>query len=109
MIYLEAFSENNLLPVNISKTKALLLHKVVAPKLSKIKCKSHPLEHVRSFKYLGVTITEKLGWGSYIDSKLNTIKNTYNALKKILYKIPKKEISIRRRIFWLTHYHISSG
>ncbi|CAF3370591.1 unnamed protein product, partial [Rotaria sp. Silwood2] len=44
MIILEKFSENNLLPVNINKTKALLSHNVVVPKIPKIKYKNQQIE-----------------------------------------------------------------
>lgn len=96
MIILEKYSENNLLPVNINKTKALLSHNVIAPKVPKIEYKNQQIDFVRSFKYLGITISQKLGWGSYIDSK---IKKTYNAMKALFHNIPKKEMSLRRRIF----------
>ncbi|CAM4867060.1 unnamed protein product [Rotaria socialis] len=99
MNILKKFSENNLLPVNINKTKALLSHNIVAPKMPKIEFKNKKIEFVNSFRYLGVTITQKLGWGSYIDNKLRKIRNTYNAMKILFLNIPKKETSLRRKIF----------
>jgi hypothetical protein len=99
MILLEKYADDNLLPVNVQKTKALLVHNIISPTFPKIKYKNQTIEFVPSFKYLGVTITTKLGWGKYIDDKLRKIRKTYNAMKILFYKIPKKEISIRRRIF----------
>ncbi|CAF4914259.1 unnamed protein product [Rotaria socialis] len=99
MCTLEKYAENNLLPVNIKKTKAVLMHSVIAPPLPKLEYKKQKIEIVPSFKYLGVTITQKLGWGLYIDDKLKTIRKTYNAMKTLFYNIPKSEMCLRRRIF----------
>ncbi|CAF4248360.1 unnamed protein product, partial [Rotaria socialis] len=66
MRILAKYADDNLLPVNINKTKALLVHDVVAPPYPKIKYKELPIEFVKRFKYLGVDITTKLGWGIYI-------------------------------------------
>lgn len=86
MNVLEKFSDDYLLPVNIDKTKALLVHNVVAPPHPKIKYKNMKIEFVNRFKYLGVDITTKLGWGIYIQSRIKKTKNIYNALKIIFKK-----------------------
>ncbi|CAF2933030.1 unnamed protein product [Rotaria sp. Silwood2] len=70
MSILEGFANNNLLPVNINKTKALLVHDIVAPPYTKIKYKGVKIDFVKRFKYLGVDITTKLGWGIYIQNRL---------------------------------------
>ncbi|CAF1151065.1 unnamed protein product [Adineta steineri] len=95
MLILEKFADDHILPVNIQKTKAVLIHNIVSPSLPKIKFKDKNIDYVTSFQYLGVTITTKLGWGKYIDDKLRKIKGTYNAMKVLFYNIPKKEILIR--------------
>jgi len=63
--------------------------------------KDQNIEFIPSFKYLGITITTKRGWGKCIDLKLKKIRKIYNAMKILFYKIPKKEIAIRRRIFFV--------
>lgn len=100
MIILEKYAVNKILPVNVNKSKALLIHNVIAPSIPKVKYKDQYIEFVPSFKYLGVTIITKLGWGKYIDQKLKKIRIIYNAMKILFYKIPKKEIAIRRKIFF---------
>ncbi|CAF4523769.1 unnamed protein product, partial [Rotaria socialis] len=62
MKILEKFADDNLLPVNVQKTKALLVHDVVAPPYPKIKYKDVTIDFVKRFKYLDVEITTKLGW-----------------------------------------------
>ena len=100
MIILEKYADSKLLPVNVNKTKAILVHNIISPNLPTVKYKDQNIEFVPSFKYLGVPITSKLGWGKYIDQKLKGIRKTYNAMKILFYRIPKKEIKIRRKIFF---------
>ena len=78
MKILEKYSEDNLLSVNTNKTKALRFHDVVTPRIPIIEYKNHRIEFVRSFKYLGVTVAQKVGWGNYINNKLSNIRTTYN-------------------------------
>ena len=99
MTALSIFSKNNLLPVNIKKTKAMLIHGAVSPSIPKVFYREHPIEIVSSFKYLGIEIRTKLGWGNYIKARLMKIQNTYNALKQIFRQIPMSLIKIRRQLF----------
>jgi hypothetical protein len=99
MKQLEKFSDNFLLPVNVAKTKALLVHSVVSPQLPKVKYKQEKLEYVKTFKYLGVYISTKLGWGNYINERLKIIRKIYNGLRQIFRTIPIDHIAIRRRVF----------
>jgi len=100
MKMLEKYADDNLLPVNVQKTKFLLVHNVISPSLPKIKYKNKKVEYVNTFKYLGVTITTKLGWGKYIDDKLKKIRGTYKAMRILFHTIPKNEITTRRKIFF---------
>ena len=97
---LSALSENYLLPVNVKKTKAMIIHSAVARSIPKIVFQNQPIEFVSCFKYLGVEIRTKLGWGNYIKSRILKIRNTYIALKQIYRQIPTKLIEIRRRLFY---------
>jgi hypothetical protein len=97
---LSTFSENYLLPVNTKKTKAMLIHSAVAPSTPRVFFQNQPVEFVSFFKYLGVEIRTKLGWGNYIKSRILKIRNTYNALKQIYRQIPITLINIRRRLFY---------
>ncbi|CAF3364924.1 unnamed protein product [Rotaria socialis] len=99
MFNLEKYANNMLLPVNVNKTKALLVHNIISPPLPRIKYKDQEIEFVSKFKYLGVTIACKLGWGIYLNNVLNSIRKIYNAMKILFYNIPKKFISLRRKLF----------
>jgi len=100
MKQLEKFSNNLLLPVNVTKTKALLVHSVVAPQLPIVKYKEVNVEHVKTFKYLGVYISTKLGWGNYIQERIKKIRNIYRGLRSIFKTLPRDLITIRKKIFF---------
>ena len=96
---LEHFSENYLLPVNVTKTKAMIVHNAVNVPKPVIEYKGIQIEYVTNFKCLGVHIGTKLGWGEFIDDRIQKVKKSYCGLKKIFYSIPKSEIKIRRKLF----------
>ena len=99
MSTLEKFSKNILLPINTGKTKAMLFHSAVAPQYPNIYLENQSIEFVSVFKYLGVELRTKLGWGVYIQNRLSKIRNIYCALKKIFKKIPRIDIKNRRLLF----------
>jgi hypothetical protein len=84
----------------INKTKALLVQDVVAPSYPKVKYKDIRIDFVQRFKYLGVDITTKLGWGIYIQNRIKKISKIYHALHILFKKIPISLIKIRRKLFF---------
>jgi hypothetical protein len=62
------WSANNLMNINFSKTKELLLGSVNnnAPPL--LSCSGNIIERVTAFKLLGVIVDDKLRWDSHVDS-----------------------------------------
>jgi hypothetical protein len=99
MKLLEKFSKDLLLPVNIKKTKMMLVHNVVAPSYPKVHFENEPIENVSSFKYLGVEIRTKMGWGPFIQTRLLKIRNIYSALRIMFRTIPIEKYGIRRKLF----------
>jgi hypothetical protein len=99
MIVLEKFADDMILPVNVPKTKALLIHNIVSPTLPTVEYKNQKIEFVSNFKYLGVSIACKLGWGNYISNIINKMRKINNAMKILYHNLPKKNINIRRKIF----------
>lgn len=97
---LEEFADNKLLPVNVNKTKALLVHNIVAPPYPKVNYKGQAIEFVKRFKYLGIEITTKLGWGTYISKRIQIIRKLYHALSIIFNKIPVNLRNLRRKLFF---------
>jgi hypothetical protein len=96
-----------ILPVNISKTKAMLVHNIVSPMYPRVEFKSQVIEYVKKYKYLGINISVKLGWKNYLNERLRKISRTYNAMKIIFKTISKKDIKMRRKTFAafaLPHY-----
>ena len=93
------FADDNILPININKTKALMVHNVVAPPKPKLEFRGQPIEYVKCFKYLGVTISTKLGWGNFINERIKKIRKVYRGMRILFYTIPKSKIELRKRIF----------
>lgn len=58
------------------------------------------IDFVKRFKYLGVDITTKLGWGTYIQSRLKKIRKIYHVLRILFKKIPISLIKLRRKLFF---------
>ena len=96
---LEKFSDNYILPVNVVKTKAMIVHNAVIKSKPEIEYKGIQIEYVTNFKCLGVYISAKLGWGKFIEDRIQKVRNSYNCLRKIYHTIPQNEIKIRRRLF----------
>jgi hypothetical protein len=99
MKQLEKYANDNLLPVNTNKTKALLVHSVVAPAPPKIQYEGQTIEHVLASKYLGVTITAKLGWRQYVNERMRKVRNIYSVLRVIYKSIPFERSEMRRKLF----------
>jgi hypothetical protein len=100
MDILSKYSYEYILPVNIDKTKALLVHSVVAPPYPVITYRNVNIGFVNKFKYLGVEITTKLGWGEYIAHRIRRIRSIYNALSILFHRIPLSLIKLRRLLFF---------
>jgi hypothetical protein len=97
---LSKYAKDNILPVNVAKTKALLVHNVVAPPYPKVKYNGIQIDFVNRFKYLGIDITTKIGWGIYIQARMKKIRKIYHALSIIFKKIPVGLIHLRRKLFF---------
>jgi hypothetical protein len=54
---------------------------------------------VSSFKYLGVEIRTKMGWGDFIKKRLSKIRNIYSALRNMFRVIPIEKYVIRKKLF----------
>jgi hypothetical protein len=96
---LKKFSKDTLLPVNTKKTKVMLFHSAVNPGYPKVFFENKMIEHVTTFKYLGVELRCKVGWGLYIQQRVAKIRNIYCALRKLFKRIPKNNIKNRRLLF----------
>ena len=99
MNLLEQFPKNLLLPVNVKKTKMMLVHTAVAPPYPTVYFDDEQIDIVSSFRYLGVDICTKMGWGVFISKRLAKIRNIYSALRKMYRTIPIDQIKVRKKLF----------
>ena len=70
-------------PINFNKTQWILFHRQVAPKIPAVECQGHQIDHVKSFKYLGTILDEKLSFNSHIDYIKSKIKSNLNIFKRL--------------------------
>jgi hypothetical protein len=99
LLSLERFADDHILPVNVTKTKSMIIHSAVSVSKPKIEYKGLAIEYVKTFEFLGVVIGTKLGWENFINIRLRKIISIYNGLRNLFYTIPKAEIKIRRKLF----------
>ena len=89
---LSQWSQDNILSFNVTKCKCMLLtnrHNVPLPTLV---LNDQPLEYVKHYKYLGVTVSHNLSWAQHIQ---DICKKARKVLGTIYHKISK-------------HTHVSS-
>ncbi|CAF3628897.1 unnamed protein product, partial [Rotaria sp. Silwood2] len=55
----------------------MLIHSIVSPSYPKVLFKNETIETVSSFKYLGVEIRTKMGWGSFTENQRQDIEHVY--------------------------------
>jgi hypothetical protein len=67
----------------------MLAHNAVSVLKQKFMYKGITIEYVINFKCLGVHIGTKFGWGTFIDDRIQKMKQSYNGFKKIVGTIPK--------------------
>lgn len=103
MRILERYSSDYILPVNSAKTKALLVHNVVAPPYPNVRYKETDIEIVSSFKYLVVHITTKIGRGTYIEKRMKKVRKIYHALRILFRSIPTKTDQNTKENILCTH------
>lgn len=99
MKILEKFSNDVVLPVNVKKTKVMLVHNAISPAHPKVIFNNEIVESVAMFKYLGVEIRTKMGWGNFITTRMKKIRNIYSALRIMYKKIPIENYKIRKKLF----------
>jgi len=77
----------------------MLFHNVVSPQHPNVYFTNQKIEYVDRFKYRGIELRNKLGWGIYINTRIARIRNLYCGLRKLYQIIPKEEIPTRRLLF----------
>ena len=79
------WSANNLMKINYSKTKEMLLGRITSNPPPALTIEGNTIERVDCFKLLGVIISSDLRWGPHVDnicSKVNSKLYTLKQLKR---------------------------
>ncbi|PIK41525.1 hypothetical protein BSL78_21628 [Apostichopus japonicus] len=88
--------DENRLQLNVSKTKELVVDfRRRGHRLERIEIRNEPVEQVHSYKYLGVSITEKLEWGEHVNTVLAKTNQRMFFLRKLsLFRLDASLISL---------------
>ena len=84
------------LPLNLSKSKCLVISNKRTPPVCHYNINNTTLENVDTFKYLGVLIDSKLKWSAQVNATASKASRTLNLLRRNLRGSPK---SIRERAY----------
>ena len=90
LIKVSSWFKSNKLSLNSSKTKCIFFSKSSNPSFpsSAIAIDNSPISRVKSTKFLGVIVDEKLSWTEHISSVTKTISRNTGALSKLRSFLP---------------------
>ena len=77
--------QENCLFLNVSKTKELVkdFRRLEAKNYSPLNINGAPVERVKNFKYLGVTLSEDLTWTTHIDNVVKKARQRLYFLRRL--------------------------
>ena len=94
----------NRLCLNISKTKYMLFNRTNINFDLDIKINNEPIERVKTFNFLGLTITDKLDWKQHIDNLGKKINRNIGILRRLKTQLPYATMKLL--YFSLIHSHL---
>ena len=98
--------QRNGLKINTAKTKSMLIHssrKVVDDNLS-LRIDDRSVEHVRSFKFLGVVVNDTLTWADHIDMVCKKVSRSLNLLCRLSWFLPQPLLLLYLKSYILPHF-----
>ena len=81
----------NKLSLNIKKTKFMIFHtnqRKLEDKIPKIQINNVPIEHVKEFNFLGITLDENLTWNCHINKIAMKLSKYIGILNKLKHYLP---------------------
>ena len=81
---LENWAKENKLTFNTEKTKAMIFTKKLNPKKPELFINNTKIEYVDTFKYLGVTLDNKLRWTTHVENQVKKAKATIMIGRKMI-------------------------
>lgn len=104
---LNAWCKFNRIEINLSKTKYMIFNGKKSQNAQAIHINHTPIEQVPFFKFLGITIDEKLKWSEHTKSVKIKLAQGLHALNSIQ---NKSNTNIRKMIYnSLVHSHLTYG
>ena len=78
------YCDSNFLELNVSKTKEMIIdYRSKASEPAPVNIKDSQVERVKTYKYLGVTIDNKLNWHNHIDVTVKKLNTRMYCLRKL--------------------------
>lgn len=98
---LQAFFNENLLSLNLSKTKYMILHspRRSVPPHSDLMVQSTKIDKVDNFKHLGLDIDSKLTWSNHVNTLQRNISSMCGLLWKVSKFLPSKTLTTMYHAF----------
>lgn len=104
---------SNKLTLNIKKTKYMIFSSYKKSihyneELSPVKINNEPLERVKTFKFLGVTLQENLQWNCHVNQTCTKLSKAIAMLHRVKTFLPKKSLITLYNSFFLSHLNYCS-
>lgn len=98
---LEDFFSENLLSLNLAKTKYIIFHspRLTVSRSHELVVNSTKIDEVDSFKYLGLTLDSTLSWSNHINTLQKAITTTCGVLWKVSKFLPSNQLLLLYHAF----------
>lgn len=91
IVLLNGYFKANLLSLNLSKTKFMIIHssRRPVPPHDEIEFEGHRIEEVPAFCFLGLTLDETMTWGPHIEGLRKKLSSLCGVLRKVSAFLPR--------------------
>ena len=103
--------EANKLSLNATKTKYMVFHSINCPEDSlpvlNLRLNNFPIERVKQFDFLGLTISDTLTWKEHVNKIANKIAKSIGVMSRLKYQLDKTKLVLIYDSLVLPHFYFS--
>ena len=96
--------QRNGLRINAAKTKSMLIHSSRKDDNLSLRIDDRSVEHVRSFKFLGVVVNDTLTWADHIDMVCKKVSRSLNLLRRLSWFLPQPLLLLYLKSYILPYF-----